>query len=364
MSLLKEVERLNINPRGPEGRSLYAYALRVKADRKFWQMLNNLYVVGHESKSTFVMCERIISGTRSFVRCHNKACGMRESMTKNIDKIVDLKPLLKKMCIHAKVCSILSLPEGSDRTSEEEHFIEVCDSKLRNIMVAVVHLAKDTETGTGKKIGPGLLCLNSRTVKPKCLSCEGTWCVHKNIYCSAAKVDNQRKSRRTGKDNIDVQTNASSPLKAEKLEAKAEKSKNDMDPSDKIGKAANVFNIKINNPPSKSEREEINKININPSLFPSGFAFPRVAEEETCKCGFSWEEAKQGNIESTKMVIHHGHPTNDSRNSVLFLLYLTTGKCLCIRYYTGEEDKLLRVSGVCPKRKLDSEVHFLSYGME
>ena len=143
-------------------------------------MLNNLYVVGHESKSTFVMCERIISGTRSFVRCHNKACGMRESMTKNIDKIVDLKPLLKKICIHAKVCSILSLPEGSDRTNEEEHFIE-------------------------------------------------------------------------------VQTNTLSPLKAEKLEAKAEKSKNDMDPSDKIGKAANVFNIKINNPPSKSEQEEINK---------------------------------------------------------------------------------------------------------
>ena len=79
-------------------------------------------------------------------------------------------------------------------------------------MVAVVHLAKE------KKIGPDLLCLNSRTVKPKCLSCERAWCVQKNIYCSAANVENQRKSQQTGKDNIDVQTNKSSPLKAGKLE--------------------------------------------------------------------------------------------------------------------------------------------------
>ena len=63
-----------------------------------------LYVVA----SSYVLCERIISRTRTLVRCHRNGC-MRESLVENIDKIEDIDPLKKKMCLHAQVWTCLNL---------------------------------------------------------------------------------------------------------------------------------------------------------------------------------------------------------------------------------------------------------------
>ena len=86
---------LNMNPSDEQGRKLHAYALRLTESQRFWSAKNNLYVVGHERASSYVVCERIFSGTRTLVRCHRKGC-MRESLVENIDKIDDLMLRRKK----------------------------------------------------------------------------------------------------------------------------------------------------------------------------------------------------------------------------------------------------------------------------
>ena len=71
-----------------------------------------------------------------------------------------------------------------------------------------------------------------------------------------------------------------------------------------------------------------------------------------------------GNCESSPVYIHHSRVTKDSRNSTLMALYLKTLKCNCKKYYTGAEDKLLRVSGIThsrTKRAHDMPLHFISY---
>ena len=90
---------LNMNPSDEQGRKLHAYALRLTESQRFWSAKNNLYVVGHETASSYVVCEQIISRTRTLVRCHRNGC-MRESLVENIDKIEDIDPLKKKMCLH------------------------------------------------------------------------------------------------------------------------------------------------------------------------------------------------------------------------------------------------------------------------
>ena len=102
-SMLAKIQNvLNMNPSDEQGRKLHAYALRLTESQRFWSAKNNLYVVGHETASSYVVCEQIISRTRTLVRCHRNGC-MRESLVENIDKIEDIDPLKKKMCLHAQV---------------------------------------------------------------------------------------------------------------------------------------------------------------------------------------------------------------------------------------------------------------------
>ena len=69
------------------------------------------------------------------MRCHRNGC-MRESFVENIDKIEEIDPKKRKMCLHAQVCILLFEPEGSDRTDEKEHFVEVLDVKGKKIMLS------------------------------------------------------------------------------------------------------------------------------------------------------------------------------------------------------------------------------------
>ena len=78
------------------------------------------------------------------MRCHRNGC-MQESFVENIDKIEEIDPIKRKMCFHAQVCTLLFEPEGSDRTDEKEHFVEVLDVKgeKNNVVLSVVHPSID-----------------------------------------------------------------------------------------------------------------------------------------------------------------------------------------------------------------------------
>ena len=79
---------------------------------------------------------------------------------------------------------------------------------------------------------------------------------------------------------------------------------------------------------------------------------------EKCECGYNYETTPNlGNVESFNIIIHHSKTTRDSRNSSLAVLYVGTLKCDHKIFYTGEENKLLRVSGVSIGK--DKPIHFI-----
>ena len=63
-------------------------------------------------------------------------------------------------------------------------------------------------------------------------------------------------------------------------------------------------------------------------------------------------------LESKKSIIHHGKPTQDSRDVTFAVYYLTTGKCQCRIYYSGTENRLIRTSSAPSKHQ--NEIHFVS----
>ena len=180
--------------------------------------------------------------------------------------------------------------------------------------VALVHTIKDT-----KKRQPGIVVVNSRTTKPKCHTCEGKKCVHVNIYMEGA----------SNEDTVEV--NVEDDLPTKKMYNKSLNSTNQFDPLKKRGKESNVFCVKINFPPNKSEKSELYKINHENNLFKEGYAIPDLQPGESYDHGYEYiHKINFGNCEATKIVIHHSKATMDSRNSTLVALYRTTGKCDCM----------------------------------
>ena len=245
-------------------------------------------------------------------------------------------------CIHINLCKVIfsDIPSKNKTPHTASNYVEVL--KKEKVIIALVHPVQDKK---GRL--PGIVVLNSRTTKPKCQTCSGKKCVHVNIYIEEAKNEG---------------------LPAKKLDAIKQPSNNPLDPSDRRGKASNVFGVKIDFPPQKSEKAEIDRINKVDNLFPSGYIVPKIEPGELCSCepGFPYiPNIQLGNVESTNVHIHHSKQTKDSRNSTLVLLYRTTSKCSCRKHYTGEEDKLLRISAVATtanrKTGSGSPIQFISY---
>ena len=150
--------------------------------------------------------------------------------------------------------------------------------------VALVHPIKDT-----KKRQSGIVVVNSRTTKPKCHTCEGKKSVHVNIYMEGA----------SNEDTVEV--NVEDDLPTKKMDNKSLNSTNQFDPLKKRGKESNVFCVKINFPPNKSEKNEIDKINRETNLFTEGYAISDLQPGESCDHGYEYiHKINFGNCEATK----------------------------------------------------------------
>ena len=168
------------------------------------------------------------------------------------------------------MCKIL-FPDANQTkpVSPEISFVEVLENDKK--CVALVHPIKDT-----KKRQPGIVVVNSRTTKPKCHTCEGKKCVHVNIYMEGA----------SNEDTVEV--NVEDDLPTKKMDNKSLNSTNQFDPLKKRGKESNVFCVKINFPPNKSEKNEIDKINRETNLFTEGYAIPDLQPGESCDHFHHW----------------------------------------------------------------------------
>ena len=164
---------------------------------------------------------------------------------------------------------------------------------------------------------------------------------------------------------LEENSNGDEELPTKKLDSMKAKSTNPLDPSDKQGRASNVFGIQIKFPPTAIEKSQIDRVNCVDGLFKCGYAIPLLQSGETCDCGYPYcPEVNMADCESTKMIIHHSKATKDSRNSSLVVLYRTTRKCDHKKFYTGADDQLLRVSAVVQsssKMWLNRPLHFITY---
>ena len=180
---------------------------------------------------------------------------------------------------------------------------------------------------------PGIVVVNSRATKPKCHTCKGFKCLHVNIYLEKAAQEGNgtttTKTKKTKSISKTIISNKEEDLPVKKKESVSQKCTNSLDPTDKIGSASNVFNIEINFPPIKSEKEQIDRINHVENLFENKIV-PKIPKGEECKCGNEFlGKINLGNCESSQVYIHHSRVTKDSRNSTLMALYLETSKCNC-----------------------------------
>ena len=112
-----------------------------------------------------------------------------------------------------------------------------------------------------------------------------------------------------------VNINIDNELPTKKMDSLKPKSSNKLDPTDKNGKDSNVFDIRINFPPSKSEKKEINKVNSVDSLLKEGYAIAALKPKETCDT-HGYEYSHKINVGKHKISYP---PLHDSRTSKVTL---------------------------------------------
>ena len=158
------------------------------------------------------------------------------------------------------------------------------------------------------------------------------------------------------------------------IEAEVESTEDDaFNPFKFSGAAANVFNININFLPTRTEEEQNRKISRTNNFFESKILIPPYLGKDD-KCELHGREYSPGmNVlwkESSQIEIHHTKIV-ESNNDILVLYRPTVTEggdggegCNCKKFYTGEGEKLLRVSSasfVQSQKSRAKQIQFVSY---
>ena len=236
-SLIEKLDALKICDENKR-KDLYGYLYRTKGTKNYFLCSNNYFVIPSTDNKKMLLCQKTVSGAFFCFSCeHYSALKTKGGL--------EMKP----ECIHIQLCKILfSNSEGGKEKTILDGVEELENGKR---YLALVHPDREEEDRV-----PGIITLTSRTTKPKCFTCEGKKCLHLNIYLNAAK---------NSTDNI---------LPTKKLYKIRETQENPFDPNLKKGKDSNVFQVKINYPPSNTEKAEIDRINNVERLFSKNFVIP------------------------------------------------------------------------------------------
>ena len=275
----------------------------------------------------------------------------------------DFQNVQKDHCLHTFVANIfigMAKSDSLDMTKDQIFIVQE-----NPYFVAVVYPKEQRSDSKGAMARPGAIVKTKRMTKTRCRTCKGReGCYHLGIFKQAkeenSSIDKCESERLAQKEIGGKKTQIATDLVAgfpdtEKPVKGKSKSKNELNPANFHGDAANVFNQKFQYPPTNDDKNKNNLINKVETIFPYKIMMPTGLKTERCNCGNIFDVAK---FESGHPVIHHGKPTSDSRNSVLSLHFLATTQCACKRFYHGEQDKLVRVSSA--PAQSGSNVHFVS----
>ena len=331
-----------------EKQDLHKYLMSILAEGKsFLLKRNKVMIMEQENKNRFIILERIdtTDDCKYFYIC--PLCSNVKFSSYLTEKVSAEE---FRACVHSKVCQLLwgDMPDlrdngESDDDDKETDLVEVVTEKPR--YVAVVHPA------TKRKKVAGVVTLTTKTLKPRCLVCKGQdKCIHLTIHYT------HYKSSLEESEDDDI----TKKIRLERLEPqKPKKNKiNELDPYLHDGPDANVFHVRIDFLKIKETvRQPFNK----------KILVPRFDPEEVCKNHGNRYDNHESilDMESSKVIIHHTKDVDSSNIKVLFRPTISKSEgdgCACKKWYSGQEDQLLRVSSADENMKGRSRtLHFVTY---
>ena len=205
-------------------------------------------------KSSLLIVEKI----SNLLFCHTCDDG-------SILNLKDQTNVNKEHCTHTFVAN--TLMENSDKTSfdvaDKDNIFVVQENPY---YVAVVYPSKERQDS---KLRPGMIMKTARMTKTRCRTCKGRDnCFHLNVLKQAETEKAANENCRSGrlaeqaKKKTNVETDMLGGLAYKKENPKGKsKSKNENNPENFHGDAANVFGQQFQYPPTTADKEKNNKIN-------------------------------------------------------------------------------------------------------
>ena len=246
-----------------------------------------------------------------------------------------------KRCIHSELCTLIwgnNVDMNVDILEDDEQdLIEVIAETPR--YMAVIHPSILSPKG------PGVVVLTSKTLKPKCIVCKGQdSCIHLKIHLE--------KYKRGLEENEDDENEAKklriSRLEPKRPQKKAEADGDTLDPYQHEGPDVNVFNVTIDFIQTQEGTIRNRKVYTDKNPFGQSTLIAKYDPDETCRHGNKYE-AKHSiiNVESTNILIHHTKEVESVNQKVMYrpvVFHKGSVRCICKKWYTGEDDQLVRVS--------------------
>ena len=279
-------------------------------------------------------------------------------------------------CLHSDACKILWGNEYHLQTDSEEEKSLVEIIKNEPMYMAVVHPPIKNE----KKAG--LVVLTTKTLTPKCLTCSSrgkNFCLHIKIHMDKIRKDADKSSESSdeGSDVTKVVSQNDIPkiLRNKRIEQKekviTENENEVLNPLNYRGAEANVFNVTINFIPTKEEEIKNRKISDTNQIFQESILIPKYrGKDDLCVHGNEYNSGKSILWkESTSIEVHHTKEVNTKDLIVLFRPTIVDKenedeKCNCKKFYTGENEHVLRVSSasfIQSNKSRAKILHFVSY---
>ena len=269
-------------------------------------------------------------------------------------------------CLHTDVCTILwgnDLNFEQKRTSKCLPMMEVV--KEKPIFLAVVHLSEKF------KKEAGLIILTSKTLSPKCLSCSSrgkNFCAHIKFF---KEQQNDGTREEFGSDDSSSDENNHAALNSYE-DQNSELNKDDLsetmvfNPFAHDGPKANVFNVVINFIPTPEEEIKNRNISETNTFFDTNILIPKyTGKTDICKLhgnefdsndNIAWIESKKVEIEHTRKV--------NTDNIIILYRPTRNNLCNCKKFFTGENEHLLRVTSASFEQSDKSrpkKISFVSY---
>ena len=339
-----------------EKKLLESYLFSCLAEGKNFKLKRNrVMIMEHENQNKYIILD-IISTSEEIKKIYICPKCSHKDFSELLTTAVSAEEY--NACLHTKLCELIwgeVIDLDVDISDDEENdLVEVITEKPR--YMAVVHPSNHCPKG------PGVVILTSKALKPKCIVCPGQdSCIHLAIHLQQYKRGLEEDIVHEN-DCKKIRIHRVEPAKPQK---KAKVDPDILDPFQHDGPEANVFKVKIQFIQTKEGESKNRKNSKVKNPFEKNILIAKYDPDEVCSHGYKYDEDESIIfVESTNIIIHHTKEVETLDKMVLYrptVLQPNNVGCFCKKFYTGEDDQLLRVSSANHKMTGKSRtLHFVS----